>query len=90
MSEVASYCFVTAMISCCIAVDMPSAVEGCLSSGYYHAGDRDHMLPGCCSQRGTVDALYAYLMSQCRHALWQDIWQVRSLDGLWIQYTQAE
>ena len=22
-------------------------------------------------------------MSQCRHALWQDIWQVLSLDGLW-------
>jgi hypothetical protein len=21
--------------------------------------------------------------------LWQDIWQVMSLDGLWIQYTQA-
>jgi len=21
-------------------------------------------------------------MSQCRHALWQDIWQVMSLDGL--------
>jgi hypothetical protein len=29
-------------------------------------------------------------MSQCRHARWQDIWQVMSLDGLWIQYTQAD
>ena len=28
-------------------------------------------------------------MSQCRHALWVDIWQVMSLDGLWIQYTQT-
>ena len=29
-------------------------------------------------------------MSQCRHALRQDIWQVMSLDGLWTQYTQAD
>jgi hypothetical protein len=29
-------------------------------------------------------------MNQCRHAPGQDVWQVMSLDGLWIQYTQAE
>ena len=29
-------------------------------------------------------------MSQCRHALRQDIWQVMSLDELSIQYTQAD
>ena len=69
---------------------MPSAVEGWLSSGCYHAGDRDRMLLGCCSQRGTVDAFVCILMSQCRHALRQDIWQVMSLDGLWTQYTQAD
>ena len=29
-------------------------------------------------------------MSQCGPALWRDIWRVMSLDGLWIQYTQAD
>jgi hypothetical protein len=61
VSEVDYYCFVIAMIECCIAIYMPSAVEVCLSSGCYHAGDRDRMLLGYVAHREVLSMhLYAY------------------------------
>jgi hypothetical protein len=64
--------------------------RGVLGGTIIMSGDRWLNAAGMSRSGRCVGGQYAFALDEpVSTCLWQDIWQVMSLDGLWIQYTQA-